>query len=132
MNGQRDLEGLSALVTSATSGIGKAAAEELGRHGAQVIAHRRDTARSQAEVDAITAEDGKAHFAAADISQPAELDDLVKQVGTADIVVNNAEFASFGSTAKLDVETCDQLVVANVPGALLPDRSAGAEDDSPG
>jgi NAD(P)-dependent dehydrogenase (short-subunit alcohol dehydrogenase family) len=32
MNDQRDLEGFSALVTGATSGIGKAAAEELGRH----------------------------------------------------------------------------------------------------
>jgi NAD(P)-dependent dehydrogenase (short-subunit alcohol dehydrogenase family) len=29
MNDQRDLEGLSALITGATSGIGKAAAEEL-------------------------------------------------------------------------------------------------------
>jgi len=31
MNNQRDLEGLSALVTGATSGIGRAAARALGR-----------------------------------------------------------------------------------------------------
>lgn len=36
MNQQRDLEGISALVTGASSGIGRAAAEELGRHGAEV------------------------------------------------------------------------------------------------
>ena len=36
MDEQRDLEGLSALVTGATSGIGKAVAEELGRRGAEV------------------------------------------------------------------------------------------------
>jgi NAD(P)-dependent dehydrogenase (short-subunit alcohol dehydrogenase family) len=42
MNGKRDLEGLSALVTGATSGIGRAAAEELGRQGAEVIVHGRD------------------------------------------------------------------------------------------
>ena len=39
MDEQRDLEGLTALVTGATSGIGRAAAEELGRHGAKVIVH---------------------------------------------------------------------------------------------
>jgi hypothetical protein len=37
MNDQRDLEGLSALITGATSGIGRAAAEELGRHGAEIV-----------------------------------------------------------------------------------------------
>ena len=45
MDEQRDLEGLSALVTGATSGIGKAAAEELGRHGAEIVVHGRDAGR---------------------------------------------------------------------------------------
>ena len=48
MNDQRDLEGLSALVTGATSGIGKAAAEELGRHGAEIVVHGRDADRGSA------------------------------------------------------------------------------------
>ena len=77
MNGQRDLEGMGALVTGATSGIGKAVAEELGRHGAEVIVHGRDAARGEAVVDAITADGGKAHFVAADLSDPAELGDFV-------------------------------------------------------
>jgi NAD(P)-dependent dehydrogenase (short-subunit alcohol dehydrogenase family) len=54
MDEQRDLEGLSALVTGATSGIGKAAAEELVRHGAEVIVHGRDAARGAAVVAALT------------------------------------------------------------------------------
>jgi NAD(P)-dependent dehydrogenase (short-subunit alcohol dehydrogenase family) len=41
MDKQRDLESLSALVTAATSGIGRAAARELGRHGAEVAVHGR-------------------------------------------------------------------------------------------
>ena len=90
MNKQRDLEGLSALVTGATSGIGLAAAQALGRHGAEVVVHGRDVARGGAVVDAITADGGKARFAAADLSDPAQLDELAEQVGAVDILVNNA------------------------------------------
>jgi NAD(P)-dependent dehydrogenase (short-subunit alcohol dehydrogenase family) len=64
MDGQRDLEGLGALVTGATSGIGQAAAEELARHGAEVIVHGRDAVRGAAVVATITGAGGKARFAA--------------------------------------------------------------------
>jgi NAD(P)-dependent dehydrogenase (short-subunit alcohol dehydrogenase family) len=114
MNEQRDLEGLSALVTGATSGIGRAAAGELARHGADVIVHGRDAARGEAVVDAIAAEGGKARFAVADLSHPAGLDDLVQQAGPVDVLVNNAGFSWFGPTAELDVATFDRLFAANV------------------
>ena len=114
MDEQRDLEGLSALVTGATSGIGKAAAEELGRRGAEVIVHGRDSARGAAVADTITSEGGKARFAAADLSDPARLDDLAEQAGTVDILVNNAGISWPGATANLDVATFDRLFTANV------------------
>jgi NAD(P)-dependent dehydrogenase (short-subunit alcohol dehydrogenase family) len=114
MNGQRELDGLSALVTGATSGIGKAVAEELGRRGADVIVHGRDAGRGAAVVDAIIAEGGRARFVAADLSDPAQLDDLVEQAGAVDILVNNAGFSWFGATAELDVATFDRLFAANV------------------
>ena len=109
MRGQPDLEGLSALVTGATSGIGKAAAEELARHGAEVVVHGRDASRGEAAVDAIAGKGGKARFIAADLSQPAELDDLVQQAGVVDVLVSNAGFSWFGPTADLDIATFDAL-----------------------
>jgi NAD(P)-dependent dehydrogenase (short-subunit alcohol dehydrogenase family) len=114
MNQQRDLEGISALVTGASSGIGRAAAEALGRHGAEVVVHGRDAARGSAVVDTITAEGGKARFVAADLADPHQLDDLAGQARRVDVLVNNAGFSWFGPTAELDVATFDRLFAANV------------------
>jgi NAD(P)-dependent dehydrogenase (short-subunit alcohol dehydrogenase family) len=126
MSEQRELEGLSALVTGATSGIGKAAAQVLGRRGAEVIVHGRDSARGSEVVDTIRAEGGTARFIAADLSHPAQLDNLAGRAGTVDVLVNNAGFSWFGPTAELDVPTFDRLFAANVRapyflvGALAP------------
>src|ERR1700677_1347113 len=119
MNDQRDLEGISALVTGATSGIGRAAAEELGRHGAEIVVHGRDVDRGCSVVDTITAQGGKARFVAADLTDPAEMDYLVEQAGPVDVLVNNAGFSWFGPTAELEVATFDRLFAANVRAAYF-------------
>jgi NAD(P)-dependent dehydrogenase (short-subunit alcohol dehydrogenase family) len=119
MNGQPDLEGLSALVTGATFGIGKAAAEELGRRGAEIVVHGRNPVRGSAVAGTITAEGGKARFVAADLTDPAQVDHLVDQAGAVDVLVNNAGFSWFGPTAELDVATFDRLFAANVRAAYF-------------
>jgi NAD(P)-dependent dehydrogenase (short-subunit alcohol dehydrogenase family) len=130
VNEQRDLDGLTALVTGATSGIGKAVAEQLSRHGAEVIVHGRDAARGQALVDAITAEGGKARFAAADLSGLDGVNDLVEQAGAVDVLVNNAGYAWFGPTPELNAATFGKLFAANVQApyfltaAIIPQMAA--------
>jgi len=119
LNEQRDLDGIVALVTGATSGIGRAAAEELGRHGAEIVVHGRDPGRGSGVVDTITAQGSKARFVAADLSDPAQLDHLVDQSGAVDVLVNNAGFSWFGPTADLDVATFDRLFAANVRAAYF-------------
>jgi short-subunit dehydrogenase len=102
MSEGRDLEGLTALVTGATSGVGQAAAVQLARHGADVIVHGRDRDRGAAVAGAITAAGGTARFAAADLTDPAQLGDLAGQAGSAGVLVNNAGFTWIGPTADLD------------------------------
>jgi NAD(P)-dependent dehydrogenase (short-subunit alcohol dehydrogenase family) len=115
----RDLEGKVALVTGATSGIGRAAAVQLAAQGATVIVHGRDVARGAAVVNEIENSGGSARFLAADLGEPAEALLLAEEVGDVDILVNNAGFAWFGPSEKLPLNTLGQLFAANVQAPYL-------------
>jgi len=115
----RDLEGKVALVTGATSGIGKAAAIQLAAQGATVIVHGRDADRGAAVVAEIENSGGSARFIGADLGEPAQALRLAREAGDVDILVNNAGFAWFGPSPELDAKTLDQLFAANVQAPYL-------------
>src|ERR1700744_6083838 len=109
-----DLTGRVALVTGATSGIGRAVALQLARDGAEVIIHGRDAGRGAETVDEIVAGGGRARFIAADLNDPVQLRRLADEIGTVDVLVNNAGTSWFGDTADLDLDPCDRMLTANV------------------
>jgi NAD(P)-dependent dehydrogenase (short-subunit alcohol dehydrogenase family) len=116
---QHNLQDQRVLVTGATSGIGRAIALQLARDGAAVIVHGRDATRGADTVTEISAAGGQARFVAADLSNPADLQRLVADVGAVDVLVNNAGFSWFGPTADLDVATFDALFASNVRAAFF-------------
>jgi NAD(P)-dependent dehydrogenase (short-subunit alcohol dehydrogenase family) len=110
----KDLAGSRALVTGATSGIGRAAALLLARDGAEVVVHGRNEQRGAEAVEEIRRAGGTARFIGADLSDLAELRRLADAVGDVDVLVNNAGTSWFGPSADLDVATFDDLFANNV------------------
>jgi NAD(P)-dependent dehydrogenase (short-subunit alcohol dehydrogenase family) len=111
---QHSLEGQRALVTGATSGIGRAVALQLARDGAEVLVHGRDAARGAEAVDEIEASGGKASFVAGDLADAADVQRLADDVGEVDILINNAGIALFGPTAEFDGAEFDKMFASNV------------------
>ncbi|WP_454599036.1 SDR family NAD(P)-dependent oxidoreductase [Qipengyuania sp. SM2507] len=91
-----DLTGKVAIVTGSSRGIGKAIAEELAAHGAQVVISSRKQEACEEVAAAINAEhgSGSAVAIAASISDKEQLQDLFtrtkEQLGPVDILVCNA------------------------------------------
>ena len=109
-----------AVVTGATSGIGRAIALKLGAEGFSVMVNGRDATRGAEVVTAIEQGGGRARFVATDLAAPVEVDRLVDEVADVDVLVNNAGTAWFGPTPDLDVDADE---VAEVVAFLASPRS---------
>ncbi len=106
-----------ALVTGATSGIGRAVALKLASDGFDVIVHGRNAERGAETVRAIEEAGGHARFAAADLADADDVTQLAKTAGAVDVLVNNGGFSWFGPTADLDPAGFDELFASNVRSA---------------
>ena len=114
-----DLEPPVALVTEATSGIGRAIALKLASDGHYVIVHGRDAQRGKETVQEIESNGGRGRFVPADLTAPGDIARLAADAGAVDVLVNNAGFSWFGPTADLDVATFDSLFASNVRSAYF-------------
>jgi NAD(P)-dependent dehydrogenase (short-subunit alcohol dehydrogenase family) len=114
------LEGKTALVTGATSNIGRAIATAFGAEGAHVVVSGRDAARGAEVVDEIRAGGGQAAFVAADLDGSARASrDLAAEAtrvlgGRIDVLVNNAGIFPGSNTAGTDEAAFDEVYAVNV------------------
>jgi len=110
---------MTALVTGATSGLGKEIAKELARDGMSVIVVGRDVGRGNAVVGEIEAAGGRARFIHADLSDPAEVERLAEEAGEIDVLVNNAGQSMLGQTEKTTAQDFDSIFATNVRAPYL-------------
>jgi NAD(P)-dependent dehydrogenase (short-subunit alcohol dehydrogenase family) len=114
------LAGKNALVTGATSNIGKAIATGLAAEGAHVIVAGRNKERGDEVVDTIRTAGGRADFVAVDLdgskaTANALADEATRLLGgRLDILVNNAGAIDGTRTTETDEETFDLVYKVNV------------------
>ena len=116
----RRLQNKTALVTGATSNIGRAIATAFAAEGAHVVVSGRNPERGPDVVDEIRAAGGRADFVAADLDGSAQASrDLATEAtrvlgGRVHVLVNNAGIYPSPSTAATDESTFDRVYAVNV------------------
>jgi NAD(P)-dependent dehydrogenase (short-subunit alcohol dehydrogenase family) len=123
-----EFSGRLALVTGASSGIGRATAEKLSAEGAAVaLVARREKELSEVAAR-ISAAGGRAEVVAADLSLEAECDlavrETVARLGGLDVLVNAAGIIGGGSIETTSPVDFDRMMNVNLRSLFLLTRAA--------
>ncbi|HZU39690.1 MAG TPA: 3-oxoacyl-ACP reductase [Solirubrobacteraceae bacterium] len=121
---ERPLNGLVAMVTGASRGIGESIAEVLAREGAHVLGV--DVPAMEPELEAVTARIGGSALAL-DITDPSSpeaiADHLLERHGGVDVVVHNAGITRDKTLGRMDQERWDAVLNVNLIAPQRIDRA---------
>ncbi|WP_339818576.1 3-ketoacyl-ACP reductase [Paenibacillus sp. FSL R7-0216] len=123
----QSLQGKVAIITGAARGIGKATAVALAKEGVNVglIARTESTLKEvAAELQGFGV---KVAYAAADIASKEQVEKAVEtlknELGPADILINNAGIATFGTVLEMDPAEWKGIIDTNVLGTYYVTRA---------
>ncbi|HLG27382.1 MAG TPA: 3-ketoacyl-ACP reductase [Paenisporosarcina sp.] len=122
-----NLKGKNAIITGAGRGIGRAIAVALATEDVNVGLLARSEEHLQEVVKETEAQGVKAVFAIADVSSNDEVTKAIHaltcELGTVDILINNAGIAKFGKFMDLDVEEWEKIIQVNLMGVYYVTRA---------
>lgn len=118
------LDGKTAVITGAASGIGRASALLFAEEGAKLIAADWDEARGSKVVAEIRDREGEASFVKADVSSPQDVRRMINAAvsiyGRLDILFNNAGVeGEQAPTADCSLENWERVINVNLRGVFL-------------
>ena len=123
MNSASDLKSQTAIVTGASSGIGRAIAEGLGSAGAEVFLAGRTVEPMEQSKKKIEAAGGRAHIVVSDIREVAAVqalaDTAMQKTGRLDIMVNNAGVEHPASIIDGEPEQWREMLETNVLSLIV-------------
>lgn len=116
----QDIKGKTAYITGAGSGIGRATALQLAQEGVNVGLIARTESKLKAVAEKVESLGVKASFAVADIANMEEVNQAISRLqndlGSADILINNAGIGAHGTLLEMDPEEWKHIVEVNVFG----------------
>jgi glucose 1-dehydrogenase len=126
------LKGQKAIVTGASSGIGKAVAIALGGAGADVVVNYVGGEQLAVEVvKTITAGGGRAIAVQCDVSKEDQVQAMfqrtIKEFGTVDILINNAGLQKDAAMDEMTLDQWNTVIGVNLTGQFLCAREAVRE-----
>jgi len=121
------LQGLSALVTGGSRGIGRAIAVRLAKLGAKVAICGREQAALDETLAALQGIGGQAHAQIANVTRAEEISQLLADteaaIGPLAILVNNAGIGLFGPVAEQSEADWDRVLDTNLKSVFLVSRA---------
>ncbi|WP_138753894.1 3-ketoacyl-ACP reductase [Paenibacillus sinopodophylli] len=124
-----ELKNKSAIITGAGKGIGKAIAIALAAEGVNLGLVARTSSDLESLQALLTRTYGvKVYLAPANIAVKAEVDQAVaalkEDLGSIDILINNAGIGTFGTLLDMDHEQWERIIQTNVLGTYYVTRAA--------
>ena len=109
-----------ALVTGAAHRLGKAFALTLAREGFDIILHYHQSSeealQAQSEIESVG---GRVTLSRADLTDPLQIQSLVSQFSTVDVLINSAAFMPGGNVEALTLENWDTALDLNLRAPFL-------------